>query len=145
MQRCRHCNWQRSVLAQGRRAAKVHTNSLKPASGLMAEIEAARSEGINGAEDDVYFVSVSYRGTAYDVPAPLLGIVEFSVDFFLQPCLPEALLSCNCDCHGLLFALAAVHVRNLDLRCRVTTNLLLYSTLSRKHWTFLGSSWPSIG
>ena len=45
-----------------------YTPSLKPASGLMAEIEAARSEGINGAEDDVYFVSVSYRGTAYMYP-----------------------------------------------------------------------------
>ena len=67
-----------------------YTNSLKPASSLMAEIEAARSEGVNGAEDDVYFVSVSYRGTAYDVPAPLICTVEF---FFSLDCLKLFLLA----------------------------------------------------
>ncbi|CAE7808593.1 wss2 [Symbiodinium sp. CCMP2456] len=70
-----------------------YTNSLKPASSLMAEIEAARSDGVNGAEDDVYFVSVSYRGTAYEVPvqgddqlASIFDFVQEALDFPRENC-----------------------------------------------------------
>ncbi|CAE7188346.1 wss2 [Symbiodinium necroappetens] len=54
-------------------------------------LKAARSEGVNGAEDDVYFVSVSYRGTAYDVQgddqlASIFDFVQEALDFPRENC-----------------------------------------------------------
>ena len=49
----------------------------------MAESQDAREDAVDGS-DDVFFVSVSYKGTAYEVPAFLQHVA--SLGFALCPC-----------------------------------------------------------